>query len=177
LRWARIALVLVGAAAGAFGKENGSMTTKTAVKLELLSTSPRVVSGQPVNVTAQLRNTGSGEVWVNKRMLLNTAHAPASMREVWLEVTGPDGQGVPFSCKIRAGQAQADDYELLGPNDTIPIQLDLTECFDFKETGSYRIQASYQDGTPDAPAAPAGVKHLVDRLDSAVLTIEVRSED
>ena len=153
------------------------MATKTAVSLELVSTAPRFSSGQSVNVTAQLRNAGSGPVWLNKRMLLNTEHAPASMRELWLHITGPDGQAVPFSCKVRAGKAQAKDYALVEPGETVSVKLDLTQCFDLKTPGQYKVQASYKDGNPEVPASPSGAPHLAESLESQSVSIEVTPGD
>ena len=43
--------------------------------------------GSPTNLLIRVRNGADAPVWWNARALLNAPHAPATFRELWLEVT------------------------------------------------------------------------------------------
>lgn len=91
------------------------MNAQATIRLELAVQTPQAPPEESNYVTLRLRNVGSGDLWVNKRMLVNTVHAPARMREVWFDVVAPDGESIPFSCKVRAGSAEPSHYRVLRP--------------------------------------------------------------
>jgi hypothetical protein len=145
--------------------ENKLMETKCVLEIKLASQS--VKPGQDFNVTVQLKNTGSHKLWVNKRMLLNRGNSPAMMRELWVDFVGPDGEPVPFSSHVRAGEAVASNFAVLNPGQAVSKQINLSNSFDLAKPGAYQITVHYQDGTQDIPKAPAGALHLQDQLSSA----------
>ena len=142
-------------------------------RLELTPSSQTVSKDGVIEVTAILRNVGKRPLWVNERMLVNTVHSPRYMRELWLDLTGPDGGTVDFECKVRAGAASARNYRVLSPGARRRIKLKLDECFDFGRPGTYLIKANYQDGTIQVPAAPHAEPHFGDALESNSIRVEV----
>jgi hypothetical protein len=129
--------------------------------------------GHPTGLVARFHNGGEAPVWWNARALLNRHHAPAAFRELWLDVTATDGTEVPFNCKVNAGEASADDYELLAPGATHDVAVDLEHCYDLARGRRLRVVLHYRDGTPSAPAAPPGVASLTAELVSAPPTLEL----
>lgn len=138
----------------------------------------RIEPPEPVRVgsepTLQLRmdNTATQAVWLNTRLVLNAEHAPPAFREVWLDVTGPDGQQRPFECRVRAGFPTTSNYTLLPPGDHYQAQIHLGECFDFSAPGSYRIVAHYQDGGDDVET-PNGATRIKTPVHAGEVTLEV----
>src|SRR5690242_15690675 len=55
---------------------------------------------ESARIVIALENTGTTDLWINARLLVNSPHAPASMREVSLTVRGPDGGPRDFTCKV-----------------------------------------------------------------------------
>ena len=129
--------------------------------------------GSPTTLLARFRNGGDAPVWWNARALLNRPHAPAAFRELWLEVRADDGTEVPFNCKVNAGEARVDDYELLAPGATRDVALNLEPCYDLARGGRFRVVAHYRDGTPSPPPAPAGAVALTVELASVPVTLDL----
>lgn len=121
----------------------------------------------PANLLIRVRNGGDAPVWWNARALLNAPHAPAAFRELWLEVTADDGTEVPFNCKVNAGEAKVEDYELLAPGAVHDVAVDLEYCYALARGGRFRVVAHYRDGTPSPPPAPPGAVALTRELVSA----------
>jgi hypothetical protein len=141
--------------------------------LEVKFAASKVTRGQDINLTVQLSNTSSQQLWANQRMLLNGNHAPGMMRELWLEVVGPDGAQIPFSSKVRAGEAVASDFAVLKPGQTVSKQVNLSNSFALDKPGVYQVTAHYQDGTTDLPKAPEGASHLREQLSAAPAKFEL----
>ena len=129
--------------------------------------------GRPTCLLARFRDEGDAPVWWNARALLNRPHAPAAFRELWLDVTSYDGAEVPFNCKVNAGEASVDDYELLAPGATHDVAVNLEDCHDVTGGGRFRVVLHYRDGNPSPPAAPAGAVALAAELVSAPVTLEL----
>lgn len=140
------------------------MKTKCVLNIKLASQS--VKPGQDLNVTVQLKNTSSSKLWVNQRMLLNRGDSPAMMRELWVDFVGPDGEQVPFSSHVMAGEAVANNFAVLDPGQDVSKEINLAKYFELAKPGGYQITVHYQDGTQDIPKAPAGALHLRERLTS-----------
>jgi hypothetical protein len=145
--------------------ENKLMETKCVLEIKLASQSVKL--GQDLNVTVQLKNSSANKLWVNQRMLLNKGDSPAMMRELWVNLLGPDGEQVAFSSHVRAGEADANNFAVLNPGQALSKQINLAKYFELAKPGGYQITVHYQDGTQDIPKAPAGALHLRDQLSSA----------
>lgn len=165
------AALLFLSAGGVCKGETKPMETKCVLEIKLESQQVRL--GQGVQMAIQLRNTGSASLWVNRRMLVNNVHSPATMRELWIDAVGPDGQPLVFATHVRAGEAGAGDYGVLRPGQAVSRQVTLSKLYPLDKAGTYRITAHYQDGTRELPKAPADAAHLSDRVSSATATLEV----
>jgi hypothetical protein len=149
---------------GGCKRENNPMETNSMLDLKLAS--PKLKLGQEINFTVQLKNTSSQNLWVNERMLLNSNHSPTMMREIWVDVVGPDGEPIPFSSRVNAGEAEASDFHVLKPGEVVSKQNNLANYFQLKKPGVYQITAHYHDGTEEIPKAPDGAPHLGEQLNS-----------
>jgi hypothetical protein len=156
---------------GGCKQENNVMGTNSVLETKLES--QKLKLGQDINFTVQLKNTSSQNLWVNQRMLLNSSHSPVMMREIWVDVVGPDGEQIPFSSRVRAGEAVASDFNVLKPGQVVSKQNNLANYFEFKKPGVYQITAHYQDGTKELPKAPDGALHLGEQLNSASAKFEL----
>lgn len=156
---------------GGCKQENNLMETNCVLEIKLAS--QKLKLGQDINFTVQLKNTSSQKLWVNQRMLLNSIHSPVMMRELWVDVVGPDGEQIPFSSRVRAGEAVASDFDVLKPGQVVSKQNNLSNYFELAKPGVYQITAHYQDGTKDIPKAPDGVPHLREQLSSAPAKFEL----
>jgi hypothetical protein len=161
--------------AGSVAAQSGgkSMGEKTVANVQILAKQAEFKAGEPVEVEAVLQNSGDQPLWVNKRLLLNSAFAPPPFREVSLDVRGPDeGQEVRFICKIRAGEALPKDYVVLKAGEKLSAPLPL-KCFDLSKEGVYTVTAHYADGNPKVPPPPAGETHLSQPLTSSPVQIRI----
>jgi hypothetical protein len=156
---------------GGCKQENNLMETNSVFEIKLES--QKIKLGQDVNITAQLKNSGSQNLWVNKRLLVNSAGSPAVMREVWVKVVGPDGKEVPFSSRVRAGEARPTDFGLLKPGEKVTKQFKLSNYFKLEAPGTYEVTAHYQDGTKEVPPTPGGAAHWKEQLSSAPAKFEL----
>lgn len=152
-----------------------NMPEPTSVQLSFSPTSATVPAGEPVRGRLSVRNDGAAPVWLNRRFLWNAGHARPFYREVWFTVRGPDAAELPFTCKVRAGAATAEDYALLGPGEQLTEDVELSQCFDLSQPGTYEVQAHYGDGTQERPAAPQGALPLVESLDAPPVKIVVQA--
>jgi hypothetical protein len=165
------ATILFLSLGGGCKQENNLMETKCVLQTKLAS--QKVKLGQDINYTVELKNASSQNLWVNQRMLLNNIHSPVMMRELWVDVVGPDGQQIPFSSHVRTGEAVASDFDVLKPGQVISKQINLSNYFELEKPGVYQITAHYQDGTTDIPKAPEGAPHLREQLSSAPAKVEL----
>lgn len=114
-----------------------------ALALELEVNHPRSRTGEPLKLALTLRNTGSVPVFVNSRLALNSSHAPDAMREVVIDVHGPDGQLRPFSFKLKIGPADRNQVQALAPGASLHKDYELEGAFDLSTPGEYRLSALY----------------------------------
>ena len=156
---------------GACKGESNVMETKCVLEIKLAS--QKVKRGQDINLTVQLKNTSSQRLWVNQRMLLNITQSPVMMRELWVDVVGPDGEQILFSSHVRAGEATARDFGVLKPGQIVSKQINLSNYFELEKPGVYQITAHYQDGTKDIPKAPDGAAHFREQLSSVPAKFEL----
>jgi hypothetical protein len=165
------ATILFLSTGGGCTAETNRMETKSVLEIKLAS--QKVNQGQDISFAVQLKNTGAQTLWVNQRMLLNISHSPVMMRELWLDVVGPNGEQIPFSSHVRAGEAAARDFGVLKPGQVFSKQINLSKYFKLEKPGVYQITAHYQDGTEDLPRAPAGALHLREQLSSVPAKFEL----
>ncbi|UCF08850.1 MAG: hypothetical protein JSW28_03935 [Thermoplasmata archaeon] len=95
--------------------------------------------------TVILTNTGSKPVPVNKRLLVNTPHAPEPFREVTFEILSPSKEILNFRTRINVGPPNEDDIAELGPSESVEHVYDAAHDFLFEEKGEYTIRAVYEN--------------------------------
>jgi len=152
------------------------MSLEIAPKLDITVPARAASGSTKVEATITLENVGLGDLWINGRMLLNTAYAPRSARELWLEVEGPESKKIEFECKVRAGAAKPQDYVLLRPGEKKQVHVNLSDCFNLRDRGTYTIYANYEDGSDSIPQAPRNGVHLRQHLRSHPAVIEIVPE-
>jgi hypothetical protein len=159
------------------GKKEALMTSPlTPATLEVVVQSQRASTTREIMVRIRLRNTGDRDLWLNRRMLLNSGYVPEEYRELWLDILGPGSQRVEFACKVRTGPPQPEDYGLLEVGQAIEEKVKLAECFEISSRGTYRVVAHYRDGGTVPPPPPAGAAPLRGEVVSEPVVIKVPQE-
>jgi len=111
--------------------------------------------GTDILVRLQLTNSGQDPLIVNSRLALNRPHRSG---EVWLEVTGPEGQLVPFSAMVNVGTPTPDDLAILKPSRSAGKQYVLQTYYNtLAAPGEYTLKGTYRNtwGGEDLAAGPA----------------------
>jgi hypothetical protein len=121
-------------------------------------------------LTIELENTSAFPVWVNGRGNSGGKNAPASVRELWLDITNSAGRQYPYSCFDKARSVRASDYVSLGPGKTLKFSVDML-CYSIKSPGAYTFVAHYQDGNTNMGIVP-GTPVLLGELVSAPVGLE-----
>jgi hypothetical protein len=90
---------------------------------------------------------------------------PRSAASVAVRVSDRRGRTIHSKCSINHAPATARDYLVLRPGQEVASTAEL-DCFHLGKGESIRVEASYWDPTDAPPPAPAGARHLGDRLDA-----------
>lgn len=103
--------------------------------------------GETIKVAFSITNKGSHDLLLNTRMFLNSEDSPITMREIYLKIVSPSGKEIPFLSFIEVGYPTRDDFESLKSSNTTPLKgfVDLTQYYNFEETGTYEIVAVYEN--------------------------------
>ncbi len=104
---------------------------------------------EPVNLTFALKNKGSAKnpVYVNKRFYFGPEEAPKDQKEVYVTVTAPSGEKLPYKFPYETGYPKTDYFALLEPGQEVKAEYprNLRGNFEFKEDGVYTVTAVYQN--------------------------------
>lgn len=119
--------------------------------LEVAVDQPTSAPNAPLKLVVTLKNTGSVPVLVNKRLALNSPHAPDPMREIVIDVHGPDGELRPYQYKMKMGRPDASHVQTLPPQQSVTHEYELHSGYDLSKPGEYRVSALYES----APVANA----------------------
>lgn len=133
----------------------------------------RFVVDETIVCTFMLTNSSAYPLWVNKRMVVNSVNAPACFRDMWIDIQNPRGQKLSYLARIRVGMPVFHHYVNLPPGNSVVRAFELSKYFDLTEPGLYAMIANYQDGNPDVPAPPEGVKHFNQHIRSELLEFVV----
>jgi hypothetical protein len=129
------------------------------------------VEGEKIIAMFSVRNVAGHPLWINRRLAFNDKTAPAELREVWIDVSRPDGgQNYP-DCVSRSLPATDADYALLASAEVISTR-ETINCLNLS-AGQYLIVAHYKDGSTRPPYPPNGAAHLAAELLSPPVTLEV----
>lgn len=102
-----------------------------------------------IYIEFKLKNKSKEPVYVNKRFHLNSESAAKEDREVYLSVISPSGGELSFNTTSPAetGFPKTDHFVLLAPDEEVGSERKqaIKHRFDFKEPGTYKIIATYQN--------------------------------
>ena len=141
----------------------------------------RVGPGGSRQFTLRLRNAGHGRLWVNKRMAIGVKKQPASslpqrvgsLSEVWFDLRVGTLWIDPFDCKVNSRFANADDFQLLEPGESVSVVRDLHCLSALRRPGTYVLVGHYRDDTGAVPEPRAGATYLGGEVTSAPVKIVV----
>ena len=102
---------------------------------------------EPVNLVFVLENKGKSSVYVNKRFYFGSQEAPRNQKEVYVTITAPSGEKLPYKFPYETGYPKTDYFTLLEPNQEVKADYprNLRGNFEFKEEGTYTVTAVYQN--------------------------------
>ena len=102
---------------------------------------------EPANLAFALKNKGKSPVYVNKRFYFGPEDAPKNQKEVYVTITSPSGQKLPFKFPYETGYPKTDYFTLLEPAQEVKADYprNLRGNFEFKEEGTYTVTAVYQN--------------------------------
>lgn len=104
---------------------------------------------EPVNLTFTLKNKGSSKnpVYVNKRFYFGSEESPKNQKEVYVTITAPSGEKLPYKFPYETGYPKTDYFMLLEPGQEANAEYprNLRGNFEFKEEGTYTATAVYQN--------------------------------
>ena len=103
--------------------------------------------GEDIYVTFSIENRDTISLVVKKRLALNAEDTPESAREVFLNLTSPNGINLAFLGFIEVGYTTKESFALLEPGDIIysADRYLLNRYYDISLTGEYRIDGTYEN--------------------------------
>ena len=103
--------------------------------------------GEAIYINFKLKNSGNEPIYVNKRFYLNSESSKPEDREVFLQITGPSGEKLPYKASYDTGFPKTDYFVLLEPKEEVTSERkkNLKAYFDLKAPGEYSIIAIYQN--------------------------------
>jgi hypothetical protein len=174
LRQAYLLLLLAVAAGSCRNRERREpIDAQHGLVLSLRMAEARVPQKHFAIVEVTLTNNGLVDLWINTRLLLDRYSAPASERELWFFVTGPQKRPLELECTNDSRPANSRDYRVLKPSEHITKTEILNGCFRIERSGAYTLGAFYQDGNPDPPPAPRGATYVSQLVQSQPVTFEI----
>lgn len=102
---------------------------------------------EPINLTFVLKNNGKSPIYVNKRFYFGSEEAPKNQKEVYVTITAPSGEKLPYKFPYETGYPKTDYFTLLEPGQEVKAEYprNLRGNFEFKEEGVYTVTAVYQN--------------------------------
>lgn len=141
------ALVMIGA--GMLGLPFQSLAASSDVVFTAALDKAEYAGEEPVNLTFALKNKGSSKnpVYVNKRFYFGSEEAPRNQKEVYVTITAPSGEKLPYKFPYETGYPKTDYFMLLEPGQEAKAEYprNLRGNFEFKEEGTYTVTAVYQN--------------------------------
>lgn len=145
---------------------------ETLARITLEAPRPIFTKQEHLEMLFFLENLGATDLWVNARIALNRQGAPPALRDVWLDVVGPDGKPLGVNMARSVGLPLDSEYQVLAPGAKLRRALIFGRMFGISAPGTYRVTAHYQDGNPEPPAPPPGAVHLKDLLSSEPVSFQ-----
>ena len=125
----------------------------------------------PIKITFKLKNTGNAPVYVNKRFFLGPEEGLINDREVFLSVTSPSGQKLPYKFSYKTGFPKTDYFALLKPGEEAVSEYprNINGSFEFNEPGEYKITATYQN----VYGKEIGIETFTDKITSNTIIVKI----
>lgn len=126
---------------------------------------------EQIYVNFTLKNEGKKPVYINKRFHINTEDSPEEEKEVYLIVTDPSGEKLPYKNTYDTGIPRTDYFVLLKRSEEAVSERkkNLKIYFDIKEPGTYTVTAVYKN----VYGKEIGVDAFEGELKSAAVTIKI----
>jgi len=102
---------------------------------------------EPINLVFALKNQSKNPVYVNKRFYFGSEEAPRNQKEVYVTITAPSGEKLPYKFPYETGYPKTDYFTLLEPAQEVKADYprNLRGNFEFKEEGTYTVTSVYQN--------------------------------
>lgn len=143
------AIILTGIVIGMLGLPLQSLAASSDVAFTATLDKTEYAGEEPVNLTFALKNKGSSKnpVYVNKRFYFGSEEAPRNQKEVYVLITAPSGEKLPYKFPYETGYPKTDYFMLLEPGQEAKAEYprNLRGNFEFKEEGTYTATAVYQN--------------------------------
>jgi hypothetical protein len=172
LPWSLLVICL-GLAAGGMAlpgcrrpAEDGEEETM-ALQLTVTGDKERYDLDEPIRLTVSLANNGPEALTINGRFLVNYPTAPEPMRDLYFEISGPDGYSNKRIFRVNAGYPGPNDLLELRPGATHQKVVELTRYHSLHLPGEYQVTAHYLSA-----AAVSGRTVWLGQLTSEPLTLE-----
>lgn len=142
-----LAIVLLGIGIGVFGLSLPSIAAQSDIVFTAALDKTEYAAEEPINLTFALKNKGKSPVYVNKRFYFGSEEAPRNQKEVYVTITTPSGEKLPYKFPYETGYPKTDYFTLLEPSQEVKADYprNLRGNFEFKEEGTYTVTAVYQN--------------------------------
>lgn len=149
-----LAVVLLGIGIGVFGLPSQSLAAPASPKggqSDIVFTAAldktEYAAEEPINLTFVLKNKGKSSVYVNKRFYFGSEEAPKNQKEVYVTITAPSGEKLPYKFPYETGYPKTDYFTLLDPSQEAKAEYprNLRGNFEITEPGTYSVTAVYQN--------------------------------
>lgn len=152
-------------------KVRSKFSGKSALVLLVTLEKDEVKKGDSIQLNFILKNKGPEDVYINKRMHLNSKESLKKYRELFLDVVGPSGEALPCKVNTEKGYPKTDEFVLLAAGKEYPADRPryIQRFFDFDKPGVYKIKATYHN----MYGSEIGLKTFTGKIESIVLTLTV----
>lgn len=146
-RYLYLATILLGIGIGTFGLSLQSLAAQSDIVFTATLDKTEYAAEEPVNLIFVLRNKGKSPVYVNKRFYFGSEEAPKNQKEVYVTITAPSGEKLPYKFPYEPGYPKSDYFVLLEPNQEVKAEYprNLRGNFEFAEPGTYAVTVVYQN--------------------------------
>lgn len=139
--------ILAVAGIGIFSALPQSLAASSDVVFTVTLDKGEYVAEEPIDATFVLKNKGKEAVYVNKRFYFGSEEAPRNQKEVYVTITSPSGQKLPYKFSYETGYPKTDYFTLLEPGQEVKAEYprNLRGNFEFTDPGTYTATAVYQN--------------------------------
>ena len=100
---------------------------------------------QRMLVVLTLQNSSSNNLLIQKRLVVNTKGVLPPVRDVFFSISTPSGGELEFDLLPNTPLVSPSDFLELTKGESISRSISLTTYYQFKEIGTYTVQAVYEN--------------------------------